>query len=298
MDTFATLPGDGRLFNISACAPTERFAFVLCFAEVPISYCGMLEDPVTCTCGVAKPMTLGLSITSERIGHVCLHVKSTTYEELNVICLNWSTSRFCRQHLPPCTLSTLFFAPAAATPLTDQFMASAWPSDGVPWVPGSSSLRSLLPSGRGTKNTTPQGTLKAITSPSKNNTGTAGGGRGEGSRGERGGVGRVSTADAAALGQDESTLHARFACGVPGCQHRFSEARLLGLHLRMGHSDFDLDRMKAAREGTGANSTLDGVSVTAWIDVGGNLRLVLGRPRGDGHRTTSGFTSKFVDTVQ
>lgn len=42
----------------------------------------------------------------------------------------------------------------------------------------------------------------------------------------------------------------------------------------MGHSEFDLERMKAARNGTGPSFTLDGVSITASIDVGGHVRLV------------------------
>ncbi|CAM9950179.1 unnamed protein product [Scytosiphon promiscuus] len=160
---------------------------------------------------------------------------------------------------------------AAPTPLTDQFMSASWPSDGVPWVPGSSSSRPLLPFGKSRGKNAPHGTLKATSSPKKR-TGSAGGGKGEGSREKRGGGGRMSNSQAPSLGHDDSSLQARFTCGVPGCEHRFPEARLLGLHLRMGHSEFDLDRMKAAKEGTEPTSTLDGISATASIDVGGNLR--------------------------
>lgn len=188
-----------------------------------------------------------------------------------------TTSRSRPHYLPSCACSRLFVAPATPTPLTDQFISSVWPSDGVSWVPGSSSSPSLIHPGRDGAKASPRRTQTAIKSLKK-----SAGSRGE--RGGGGGGGGVSTADSAALGQDESSLHARFACGVPGCQHRFPEARLLGLHLRMGHSDFDLDRMKAAREGTKPTTTLDGVPVTASMDVGGHVRLAwckLWRPRGD-----------------
>lgn len=85
---------------------------------------------------------------------------------------------------------------------------------------------------------------------------------------------RVPRAGDAVRHGEEANLHAPFACGVPGCGHRFSEARLLGLHLRMGHGTFDRERMEAARDGTAAACTLDGVSITASIDVGGHVRLV------------------------
>lgn len=113
--------------------------------------------------------------------------------------------------------------------------------------------------------------MASTKSPPGRRTPNTGGGRsGSGSR--------VPTTGDAVLHRDEANLQARFACGVPGCGHRFPEARLLGLHLRMGHSNFDLERMKAAREGTEPTCTLDGVSITASIDVGGHVRLVRENP--------------------
>lgn len=109
-------------------------------------------------------------------------------------------------------------APAAPTPLTDQFMSTAWP-ERVPWAQGASS-RSL-------------GT--AITS-------------------------------------NEASHLARFVCEVPGCGHRFPAARLLGLHIRMGHNDFDLENMQKAAEVMGPTVTLDGLPITPPIRVGGNVR--------------------------
>ncbi|CAM9462464.1 unnamed protein product, partial [Hapterophycus canaliculatus] len=155
---------------------------------------------------------------------------------------------------------------AAPTPLTDQFMSSAWPSDGVPWVVGSSSWRSLLPSGGDLQKTTPHGMLKAVACPRKG-ADSPGGCRSGGGRGERRG-----NADTATLDQDESGLTARFMCEVPGCQHRFPEAHLLGLHLRMGHSDFDLDSIKTASGATKPTCPPGDVPVSASMDIGGHIR--------------------------
>lgn len=164
----------------------------------------------------------------------------------------------------------LVFAPAASTPLTDQFMSPAWPKDGVPWVPGSQShphpSGSLTAGNKANPHRT-KGVDRVNSSPSRRR--TAGTGRRTG--------GTAATANAA-LGLDESDLCARFACGVPGCGHRFSERRFLSLHLRMGHSDFDRDRMRAAREGTEGTCTTDGLSITAPVDVGGRVRLAGGHP--------------------
>eukprot|EP00752_Nemacystus_decipiens_P013794 g12246.t1 len=168
---------------------------------------------------------------------------------------------------------------AASTPLVDQHMAPAWPKDGVPWVPGSQSHPQ--PSGSLTA------AAAATTSPHRkrridmdgaegdypNSSRRRNAGTGTGHR-----IGSTSTTDdvngGRDLGQDiaEPDFHSRFACGVPNCRHRFTEARLLALHLRMGHSDFDLDKMKAAREGTAQSYTLDGVPITAPILVGGHVR--------------------------
>lgn len=165
----------------------------------------------------------------------------------------------------PCPLTHLLvLALAAPTPLTDQFMSSAWPKDGVPWVPGSQEASN--PSGLltiGTK-AAPHRTRNDRASSPPSRTRAAGPSYRTG--------GKPRTADES-LGGDESGFLARFACEVPGCGHRFPEARLLALHLRMGHNDFDLEKMKAAREGTERTHTLDGVSITAPIDVGGHVRL-------------------------
>ena len=64
----------------------------------------------------------------------------------------------------------------------------------------------------------------------------------------------------------------RFACGVPGCNHRFSLEKLLNLHLRMGHSEFDRERMISKREEAEGTLTSDGLSLTAPICEGGNAR--------------------------
>ncbi|CAM9601321.1 unnamed protein product, partial [Ectocarpus sp. 13 AM-2016] len=40
----------------------------------------------------------------------------------------------------------------------------------------------------------------------------------------------------------------------------------------MGHNEFDFEKMKARRDGTVPTQTLDGVTVTAAIDVGGHVR--------------------------
>lgn len=167
-------------------------------------------------------------------------------------------THFLRPPLPTPPLPLPVLAPAAPTPLTDQFMSPAWPADGVPWVPGPQSS-GPLPKCR-TK--IPHSKRKGIARRRVPNTG--GGGIGSG--------GRVPPTGDVVRPRDEAILHVRFVCGVPGCGHRFPEARLLGLHLRMGHSDFDLDRMKAARDGTSPTCTLDGVSITASINVGGHVR--------------------------
>lgn len=166
-------------------------------------------------------------------------------------------------HLPSPYAVPPRLAPAAATPLTDQFMSSVWPKDGIPWVQASGSLTANLKSSphRGRRR---RGKDRIQSPPSRGR--TAGTGRRTGSA--------PTTVDAVP-GPDEpdADLDARFSCGVPGCGHRFPEARLLALHLRMGHNDFGLERMKAAREGTEGTCTLDGVSITAPIDVGGHVRL-------------------------
>ncbi|CBJ33282.1 C2H2 zinc finger protein [Ectocarpus siliculosus] len=145
---------------------------------------------------------------------------------------------------------------AAPTPLTDQFMLPSWPSDGVPWSSG------LPAPGRGKKHTSvSKGTVTACRGPAgRTPTKTAKT------------VGAGGSAGDTVLDRGDASLHARFACGVPGCSHRFPEARLLGLHLRMGHNEFDLEKMKARRDGTVPTQTLDGVTVTAAIDVGGHVR--------------------------
>eukprot|EP00903_Cladosiphon_okamuranus_P016056 g14823.t1 len=169
---------------------------------------------------------------------------------------------------------------AAPTPLTDQFMSPTWPKDGVPWVPGSQPQSK--PSGSLTADTTAAAavavaarrgkkTALARPPPGRTRKRTASPGR---RTCTSTGIGNNPTtaSGAAVLGCDESDFHARFACGVPGCGERFPEARLLALHLRMGHNDFDLERMKAAKDGTEHTYTLDGVSMTAPIDVGGHVR--------------------------
>lgn len=123
-------------------------------------------------------------------------------------------------------------APATPTPLADQFLSTALPSDGVPWAHRSSPPTLIS---RGKSPGTPHHADTAFT-------------------------------------RDGSSLIERFACGVPGCEHRFPVARLLGLHLRMGHTDFDLEKMKAARDGTRPTVTVDGLSITSSIDVGGRVR--------------------------
>lgn len=140
-------------------------------------------------------------------------------------------------------------------------MLPSWPSDGVPWASG------LPAPGRETKHTSVgKKTVTACSGPAgRTPTKTAKTVRGGGD---------------AVLDRGDATLHARFACGVPGCGHRFPEARLLGLHLRMGHNEFDLEKMKERRDGTGPTQTLDGVTVTAAIDVGGHVRLVGGTSEG------------------
>ncbi|CAM9499132.1 unnamed protein product, partial [Ectocarpus sp. 12 AP-2014] len=145
---------------------------------------------------------------------------------------------------------------AAPTPLTDQFMLPSWPSDGVPWASG------LPAPGRGTKHTSvSKGTVTACRGPA---------GRTPTKTAET--VGAGGSAGDTVLDRGDASLHARLACGVPGCSHRFPEARLLGLHLRMGHNEFDLEKMKARRDGKVPTQTLDGVTVTAAIDVGGHVR--------------------------
>lgn len=71
---------------------------------------------------------------------------------------------------------------------------------------------------------------------------------------------------------DEASDQTRFACRVPNCVHRFSSVRLLGLHLRMGHNAFDLDHLNSAHNVNDDMRTLDGISVTASINVGGIVR--------------------------
>ncbi|CAB1100558.1 unnamed protein product [Ectocarpus sp. CCAP 1310/34] len=145
---------------------------------------------------------------------------------------------------------------AAPTPLTDQFMLPSWPSDGVPWASG------LPAPGRGTKHTSvSKGTVTVRRGPAGSTpTKTAKT------------VGAGGSAGDTVLDRGDASLHARFACGVPGCSHRFPQARLLGLHLRMGHNEFDLEKMKARRDGTVPTQTLDGVTVTAAIDVDSHVR--------------------------
>lgn len=167
-------------------------------------------------------------------------------------------------------------------------MHPVWPSDGVPWVPGSQSSGSGLacpPTAGGVKTKTTHPYRRGKSSSGSVHTDrNTDGGRGKATRAREhtddnggGGGGGGETTLAAGLGRDEANVHARFACGVPGCGHRFPLARLLGLHLRMGHSDFDLERMRAARDGTGPTRILDGgVPMTAEIDVGGRVRSVRG----------------------
>lgn len=76
----------------------------------------------------------------------------------------------------------------------------------------------------------------------------------------------------AGVARNITSFHERFTCDVNGCGHEFSAARLLGLHLRMGHSQFDLDKLKAARKGREAGLTPDGKSITGSIDVGRHAR--------------------------
>lgn len=177
-------------------------------------------------------------------------------------------------------------APAAPTPLTDQYMSPAWPKDGVPWVPGSQARSHSHPSGPPTTGPTTSphrrrrnGKVRAKGAPPTHSSSR----RRNAGTGHR--TGSKSGTEDAGLAQDEADVHARFACGVPGCGHRFSEARLLALHLRMGHNDFDLEKMKAAREGTEQTYTLDGVSITAPVDVGGRVRSAMGRACGNGKRS-------------
>lgn len=205
---------------------------------------------------------------------------------------SWAHLSPCRAMLccAPSSLLCSLLAPAAPTPLTDQYMSPAWPKGGVPWVPGSQPQSQPQASGSLTATATAATTSPhrrrrrrrrndedrtkggPPTSSSRRRNAGTGAGTGTGHR-----IGSKSTTDGAGLGmgiaQDEPDFHARFACGVPGCGHRFSEARLLALHLRMGHNGFDLEKMKAAREGTEQTYTLDGVSITAPIDVGGHVRL-------------------------
>lgn len=132
-------------------------------------------------------------------------------------------------------------------------MSAAWPAECIPWTttapPGSHEGHRTLPAttpsrreGGHTTSTTP------ATTPNR---------------------------DRIVARGDEACLNARFTCKVPGCTHRFISARLLGLHLRMGHSDFDLEKMKALEnEGGIATLTHDGLPVQSSTCVEGDFRWV------------------------
>ena len=59
---------------------------------------------------------------------------------------------------------------------------------------------------------------------------------------------------------------------VPGCEHRFLSARLLGLHLRMGHSDFDREKVKSAETRADITLTPDGLAIQTSTCVEGHIR--------------------------
>lgn len=124
---------------------------------------------------------------------------------------------------------------ATATPFTDQFLSTSWPSHGVPWI-----AKSPVPSSSSA------------------------------AHGQK---------PSAAVSTGEVSARAHFTCEVPQCNRRFASSKLLGLHLRVGHSVFDLERMEEARlaardgkYGAGPMITADGLPITRWVEVGRGLR--------------------------
>lgn len=71
-------------------------------------------------------------------------------------------------------------------------------------------------------------------------------------------------------------------CQVPGCKHILSTTRLLALHLRVGHSMFDIRKMKEAGGGLKISSNLSnfgdpsaGVHSQAWRGKRSNAPAML-----------------------